>query len=502
MPSPELEREVKFEVTADFVLPSLDRIVDDGVTNHPLPERELDAQYFDTSDLRLARWGCTVRHRSDQGWCVKIPSGGDGLALARNEIAVEATGESPPDAAVRLVSGFSRNARLEPIVRLRATRRPTQVLDADGSELAELVDDHVIVERPNRPLEQFRMLEVELAGDIDLERVDPIVDELVGSGATLTRCTKVSRALGGPDGVADEVTVPPVSRYPTAREVAHAAIARSVRQVILNLPGVRLGEDPEDLHQARVGVRRLRSDLRTFGPLLDTDWAAGLRTELRFLGGALGAVRDLDVLLATLAQTVADEPAIDDEQAAPLLAWFESERTARRRTLMATLDTAAARRNCSTISSPRASTPGRHHKPTTRPRRSFPRSPASRGVDSSGQSLGWTQTRPTRRSMPSASWPSAAGMPPTWSDQRPARRPRKLLQGHGPDPGLPGRPERRRRHRCPTPGRGSGRLRDRVRRRPAQRHPRLPSPPYPHRLLAHLEGRVQEDAEGLVVITS
>ena len=338
MPSPELEREVKFEVNSDFVLPSFDRIVADGLTNRPLPERELDAQYFDTTDLRLARWGCSVRHRSDQGWCVKIPTAGDGVALSRDEIVVEATGEDPPEAAVRLVSGFTRNAPLEPVVRLLATRRPTQVLDADGSEVAELVDDRVVVERPNRPPGEFRMIEVELSGDTELERVGPIVDELVGSGATLTRCTKVSRALGGPDGVSDEVVVPEVSRHPTAREVAHAAIARSVRQVILNLPGVRLGENPEDLHQARVGVRRLRSDLRTFGPLLDTDWAMALRAELRFLGGALGAVRDLDVLLATLAQTVADEPAIDDEQAAPLLAWFESERVARRRVLTATLD--------------------------------------------------------------------------------------------------------------------------------------------------------------------
>jgi CHAD domain-containing protein len=336
--SPQLEREVKFEVHDDFELPTLDEILEAGATEHPLPERELDAQYYDTPDFRLTRWGCSVRHRSDQGWCVKIPAGDDGLALARDEVVLDATGESPPEAAVRLVSGFTRAAPLEPIVRLRARRRPSTIVDAAGSDLAELVDDVVTVERPDRPTEHFRMLEVELSGDAAVERVTTIVDQLVSHGATHTRCTKVSRALGGPAGVGEEVLVPEVSRHPTAREVAHAAIARSVRQVILNLPGVRLGDDPEDLHQARVGVRRLRSDLRTFGPLLDTAWAAGLRTELRWLGGALGAVRDLDVLLTTLAQTVADEPAIDDQQAAPLLAWFESERTARQRTLTATLD--------------------------------------------------------------------------------------------------------------------------------------------------------------------
>jgi CHAD domain-containing protein len=50
----------------------------------------------------------------------------------------------------------------------------------------------------------------------------------------------------------------------------------------------------------RVGTRRLRSDLRTFRPLLDTEWAEALRDELRWLGRSLGAVRDLDVLLERL----------------------------------------------------------------------------------------------------------------------------------------------------------------------------------------------------------
>jgi CHAD domain-containing protein len=50
----------------------------------------------------------------------------------------------------------------------------------------------------------------------------------------------------------------------------------------------------------RVGTRRLRSDLRTFGPLLDRQWAESLREELKWFGGALGEVRDLDVLLERL----------------------------------------------------------------------------------------------------------------------------------------------------------------------------------------------------------
>ena len=83
-------------------------------------------------------------------------------------------------------------------------------------------------------------------------------------------------------------------------EVIAAAFARSVQQVICFDPGVRLGDDPEDLHQFRVATRRLRSDLRTFGPLLDATWTKALRDELRWLDVAVGAVRDADVLLLRL----------------------------------------------------------------------------------------------------------------------------------------------------------------------------------------------------------
>jgi CHAD domain-containing protein len=40
----------------------------------------------------------------------------------------------------------------------------------------------------------------------------------------------------------------------------------------------------------------LRSDLKTFGPLVDEEWADSLRTDLKVLADALGAVRDKDVL--------------------------------------------------------------------------------------------------------------------------------------------------------------------------------------------------------------
>lgn len=52
----------------------------------------------------------------------------------------------------------------------------------------------------------------------------------------------------------------------------------------------------EGVHGMRTSTRRIRSALRTFGDLVNDEWAVPLEDELRWLAGVLGAVRDLDVL--------------------------------------------------------------------------------------------------------------------------------------------------------------------------------------------------------------
>ncbi|MDP8988065.1 MAG: metal-chelation protein CHAD, partial [Actinomycetota bacterium] len=55
-----LEHEVKLGAGDDFRLPDLTGVVE-GATVTTLPERRLEAVYYDTADLRLARWGVSVR---------------------------------------------------------------------------------------------------------------------------------------------------------------------------------------------------------------------------------------------------------------------------------------------------------------------------------------------------------------------------------------------------------------------------------------------------------
>ena len=58
----------------------------------------------------------------------------------------------------------------------------------------------------------------------------------------------------------------------------------------------RRGTDPEDVHDMRTAVRKLRAILRAARSGFDRAWVEALRSKLDWLGTTLGAVRDLDVL--------------------------------------------------------------------------------------------------------------------------------------------------------------------------------------------------------------
>jgi CHAD domain-containing protein len=115
-------------------------------------------------------------------------------------------------------------------------------------------------------------------------------------------------------------------------------LAASALRLFRHEPGVRLGEDPEAVHQARVGIRRLRSTLRTFKPLLDQEWVGRLRDELKWLANLLGDVRDAEVLHARLARRVARLPDGDAAAAGRLLHDLLGQRDAARERLLQGMD--------------------------------------------------------------------------------------------------------------------------------------------------------------------
>jgi CHAD domain-containing protein len=119
-----------------------------------------------------------------------------------------------------------------------------------------------------------------------------------------------------------------------AGSVIRDALDASVQRLLAADPVVRAGTDPEGVHQARVATRRLRSDLRTFGPLLDEEWAASLSDGLRWLGGELGVARESEVLLGHLREKAhAGGPDVERDAHALLTAAVDEHDAAQLRVL-------------------------------------------------------------------------------------------------------------------------------------------------------------------------
>lgn len=72
-------------------------------------------------------------------------------------------------------------------------------------------------------------------------------------------------------------------------------------------PGALAGQ-PEAIHQMRVAARRLRSLLATGRSLLTAGASDGIRTELQWISGVLGAARDPTVVEDRLRELLAEEP--------------------------------------------------------------------------------------------------------------------------------------------------------------------------------------------------
>jgi CHAD domain-containing protein len=81
---------------------------------------------------------------------------------------------------------------------------------------------------------------------------------------------------------------------------AVATLQRLAGQLMENLPGTLGGEDIEALHDMRVASRRLRAALRIFKPAFPKKPHLTVESKVKSITGALGTVRDSDVLIEFL----------------------------------------------------------------------------------------------------------------------------------------------------------------------------------------------------------
>ena len=220
-----------------------------------LPDVALETTYYDTADLRLARYHLTLRFRrqtelvpganrvdnrtTTEVWTVKLPSsssdkhrpgphgghvagGGNGSRLRgrrKGRRRPRATGrglqsrdyefEKVHPEAAQFVQAVALGRPLEPVAHLSSVRRRTELRTSDGRPLAEIDEDTITgrdllatQERPFRPGDspdvRFREVEVELADGSALEVLDAVVERLEEAGARRSPGkSKLARVLAG-----------------------------------------------------------------------------------------------------------------------------------------------------------------------------------------------------------------------------------------------------------------------------------------------------------------
>src|ERR1035437_1967939 len=129
-----LEREIKLGAGSSFHPPDLNGVVD-GVTVTAPEAVRLETIYYDTADLRLARWGVSLRHRAGEGWTLKVPPArasadtADMTLLERDELTFQGGAKKPPPAAVAIVRAYVRKAQLIPVARPSTVRRRVRLLE-------------------------------------------------------------------------------------------------------------------------------------------------------------------------------------------------------------------------------------------------------------------------------------------------------------------------------------------------------------------------------------
>jgi inorganic triphosphatase YgiF len=305
----QVEREIKFSLTPAAAR----RVARHVAAAGPWRRRSVSSAYYDTANGRLRRAGVALRFRREgtqRLQTLKADAAAHAGLATRSEWEIPAPGGKLelgafPRTEIMAATGLDLGrvaARLQPVFETRFTRRSTPVA-LDGAARAELCVDVGYVAARGRK-EPISELELELkAGDPRAllryaEKLSPAL------GLELAFESKAERGYRLASGQAASPPrkwpKPKLAELATPAEAFAALVGAALAQAGANARGVVHGRDPEYLHQLRVGLRRLRSVLRAFRPLVGT--AKPVARRLRRFMPAFGEARDWDVFVEWLQQ--------------------------------------------------------------------------------------------------------------------------------------------------------------------------------------------------------
>ena len=307
------ELEIKLRIPRDEIAHLLRHPELERVKSGRAARKKLVSTYFDTPNFRLAKSGIGVRLRRDgRRWIqtVKGPADGDsGAGLSsrpEHEWPIGTSTRLPSLDVARLATTpwrriLLKSARdgLAPIFTTQFTRTEIPVA-LPQKTVAILAIDVGIIRTPQsaRHLD-ISEIEIELkSGDIAqaFRFAMTIADSVPLSLEPESKAARGIRLLSAVPPVPVRAEDADLHKSAGAGEALTATLRSCLRQIEGNADGLLHDDDPEWIHQMRIGTRRLRACLSLTSALASSDSLSHLINEVKWLAGALGQARDLDVL--------------------------------------------------------------------------------------------------------------------------------------------------------------------------------------------------------------
>ncbi|MEO6093451.1 MAG: CHAD domain-containing protein [Novosphingobium sp.] len=297
-----IELELKLEAARDDLEALAGRL---AVAGFQLQQHEQRSIYFDSPGNALRTAGLSLRIRESAGrriQTIKAEGVQLGGLFARPEWETVVSDDTPviDDATGPLRSMLPENTlnALAPVFTISVGRR-SGTFAKDGAPIEAAVDLGQI--EAGERMAHIAEIELELkegppAAVFAIAR--SLADVAPVKLGVLAKSERGYRLLDGSAHKVAKAVRPVFGSSPSAAEMFAAIVAACLRHFRLNEDLVTGIRDAEALHQARVALRRLRSALSIFKPIILDDRFEHLRIQLRWLAGTLGDAREIDVLVA------------------------------------------------------------------------------------------------------------------------------------------------------------------------------------------------------------
>ena len=266
--------------------------------------RSLVSTYFDTVDQQLRRKSIVLRvrklgNRYIQG--IKKNTRGVGGMISREELEWDVSSDHPQlkaidDAKLRKLVADVGMDKLEPIFRVDVRRTSRRLKLPDATEVTVDIDVGEIV----TPTAKAPICEVELELDHGSPHCIFDLAAELHAAVPLRLSTKGKAARGYALISGETIEAHKAPKFDLSRDITvEVALQYTVQHchdhLLANEGCVLESKDPEGVHQMRIALRRLRSVLKIFRPVLPPDQYAALVGEAKWLAGELASARDWDV---------------------------------------------------------------------------------------------------------------------------------------------------------------------------------------------------------------